>query len=196
MLARSFLVAAILTPPVFVLEMGSHLVPRLPRLGDGHDRAQSQAGIQFVLTTLVLFGPGCAFSARRARPPAPRAGDECARGPRHQRRLCLFARRDLHAVMAAGRNGQRLLRGRGGDRDPDPARALSRSQGEGPRRRRRSSGLWAFSPKTARVDARRQRHRHPDRAGLHRATLCRCARARRFPSMATSSRALHMWMNP
>jgi Cu+-exporting ATPase len=59
-LARALGVAALLTLPVFVLEMGSHLVPAfhhwvMMTLGDWNWR------IQFVLTTLVLFGPGLRF---------------------------------------------------------------------------------------------------------------------------------------
>jgi Cu+-exporting ATPase len=60
-LARSVLIAAILTAPVFGLEMGSHFVPAF------HDWVMTTIGhqrsllIQFVLTTLVLFGPGWRF---------------------------------------------------------------------------------------------------------------------------------------
>ncbi len=60
-LGRAVLVAAILTLPVFVLEMGSHLVPGV------HDWVMSTLGhreswyLQFALTTLVLFGPGLRF---------------------------------------------------------------------------------------------------------------------------------------
>jgi Cu+-exporting ATPase len=59
-LARSLGVAAALTLPIFILEMGSHLVPSfhhwvMVTLGAWNWR------IQFVLTTLVLFGPGLRF---------------------------------------------------------------------------------------------------------------------------------------
>jgi Cu+-exporting ATPase len=59
-LGRALGVAALLTLPVFVLEMGSHLVPAfhhwvMMTLGDWNWR------VQFVLTTLVLFGPGLRF---------------------------------------------------------------------------------------------------------------------------------------
>lgn len=53
--------AAGLTLPVFILEMGSHLVPAI------HDVVMDTVGmqqswyLQFVLTTLVLFGPGLRF---------------------------------------------------------------------------------------------------------------------------------------
>lgn len=60
----SLAVAAALTLPVFVLEMGSHLVPAI------HDFVMETVGmqeswyLQFVLTTLVLFGPGLRFFKR------------------------------------------------------------------------------------------------------------------------------------
>ncbi len=60
-LRRSLFVAAALALPVFVLEMGSHLVPAF------HDIVMTRIGmqtswlIQFALTTLVLFGPGLRF---------------------------------------------------------------------------------------------------------------------------------------
>ncbi len=60
-LARDFTIAAVLTAPVFLLEMGSHLIPGV------HDLIESTIGmqwnwyIQFALTTLVLFIPGIRF---------------------------------------------------------------------------------------------------------------------------------------
>ncbi|WP_425402302.1 heavy metal translocating P-type ATPase [Inquilinus limosus] len=60
-LGRSLAVAAALTLPVFVLEMGSHFVPAI------HDVVMTTIGmreswyLQFVLATLVLFGPGLRF---------------------------------------------------------------------------------------------------------------------------------------
>ena len=67
------LLAAILTLPVFVLEMGSHFVPAI------HDWVMGTLGhrtswyLQFALTTLVLFGPGLRFF-RKGRPGPPAAG--------------------------------------------------------------------------------------------------------------------------
>ncbi|WP_404291181.1 heavy metal translocating P-type ATPase [Microvirga sp. RSM25] len=58
---RSVLIAAILTLPVFALEMGSHFIPAI------HDWVMGTLGhsnswyLQFALTTLVLFGPGLRF---------------------------------------------------------------------------------------------------------------------------------------
>lgn len=58
---RALSIAALLTFPVFVLEMGSHLIPAV------HDFVMSTIGmrsnwlIQFALTTAVLFGPGLRF---------------------------------------------------------------------------------------------------------------------------------------
>lgn len=60
-LNRSLLIAAALTLPIFVLEMGSHFIPAV------HDFVMINIGmqeswyLQFVLTTLVLFGPGLRF---------------------------------------------------------------------------------------------------------------------------------------
>jgi heavy metal translocating P-type ATPase len=62
-LVRSLGLAAVLTLPVFILEMGSHLVPSfhhwvMMTLGDWSWR------LQFVLTTIVLFGPGLRFFSK------------------------------------------------------------------------------------------------------------------------------------
>jgi Au+-exporting ATPase len=60
-LTRDFTIAAVLTVPVFILEMGSHVIPGM------HDLIASTIGmhtnwyIQFVLTTIVLFVPGIRF---------------------------------------------------------------------------------------------------------------------------------------
>ncbi|WP_445504410.1 heavy metal translocating P-type ATPase [Microvirga sp. G4-2] len=60
-LQRSLALAAILTLPVFALEMGSHLIPGV------HEWVMDTIGhreswyLQFILTTLVLFGPGLRF---------------------------------------------------------------------------------------------------------------------------------------
>lgn len=60
-LSRSLLIAAALTLPIFVLEMGSHFIPAV------HDFVMINIGmqeswyLQFVLATLVLFGPGLRF---------------------------------------------------------------------------------------------------------------------------------------
>lgn len=60
-LRRSVFIAALLTLPVFVLEMGSHVIPGM------HEWVMATIGhreswyVQFALTTLVLFGPGVVF---------------------------------------------------------------------------------------------------------------------------------------
>jgi len=59
--ARRFWIAAGLTLPVFVLEMGGHLVPAFHHLVQealGHDGSRF---IQFVLATAVIFWPGRVF---------------------------------------------------------------------------------------------------------------------------------------
>jgi Au+-exporting ATPase len=55
-LKRDLAVAAVLALPVFVLEMGSHVVPGMHHIG-----TQTSWLIQFVLTTGVLLGPGRRF---------------------------------------------------------------------------------------------------------------------------------------
>ncbi len=60
-LRRSLLIAAILTLPVFILEMGSHLIPAMHHWVLGVLGEQTSGYLQFVLTTLVLFGPGLRF---------------------------------------------------------------------------------------------------------------------------------------
>lgn len=60
-LRRSLLVAATLTLPVFILEMGSHLVPAMHHWVMQVLGQQTSWYLQFVLATLVLFGPGLRF---------------------------------------------------------------------------------------------------------------------------------------
>jgi Au+-exporting ATPase len=63
-LVRDLILATLLTAPVFVLEMGSHMIPAIHHwvmatLGQGTSWL-----IQFALTTLVLAGPGRRFFLR------------------------------------------------------------------------------------------------------------------------------------
>ncbi len=60
-LRRSLILAAVLTLPVFVIEMGSHLVPALHHFVAGTIGLQTSWYLQFVLASLVLFGPGLRF---------------------------------------------------------------------------------------------------------------------------------------
>ncbi len=60
-LSRRVLFAAFLTLPVFVLEMGSHLIPAFHHWVMGTIGVQTSWVIQFVLATIVLFGPGRQF---------------------------------------------------------------------------------------------------------------------------------------
>lgn len=60
-LQHSVLVAALLTLPVFVLEMGSHLIPAMHMFVMDNIGMQNSWYLQFVLTSLVLFGPGLRF---------------------------------------------------------------------------------------------------------------------------------------
>ncbi|WP_439579625.1 copper-translocating P-type ATPase, partial [Elioraea sp.] len=60
-LRRAVLVAGLLTLPVFLVEMGAHLVPAIHHLVIHTIGTQSSWLAQFALTTLVLFGPGRRF---------------------------------------------------------------------------------------------------------------------------------------
>ena len=60
-LTRDFTLAAALTAPVFLLEMGSHLIPGVHGLIESTIGMQWSWYIQFALTTLVLFIPGIRF---------------------------------------------------------------------------------------------------------------------------------------
>jgi len=60
-LARDVAIAAILTFPVFVLEMGSHLVPAIHHFVMTTIGMRESWYLQFALTTVVLFWPGLRF---------------------------------------------------------------------------------------------------------------------------------------
>ncbi len=60
-LARRTMLAAILTLPVFLLEMGSHFIPGMHEWVANTIGTQTSWLIQFVLTTAVLLGPGRSF---------------------------------------------------------------------------------------------------------------------------------------
>lgn len=60
-LKKSVILAAVLTLPVFILEMGSHIIPAVHMFVMDTIGMQNSWYFQFVLTTLVLFGPGMRF---------------------------------------------------------------------------------------------------------------------------------------
>ncbi|CAM4100443.1 heavy metal translocating P-type ATPase [Bordetella tumulicola] len=60
-LRRSFTIALLLTLPVFVLEMGSHMIPAFHHWITANLGTQNSWLLQFVLTTLVLAWPGRVF---------------------------------------------------------------------------------------------------------------------------------------
>ena len=60
-LTRAFTLAAVLTAPVFLLEMGSHLIPGVHAMIESTIGMQNSWYVQFALTTLVLFVPGIRF---------------------------------------------------------------------------------------------------------------------------------------
>ena len=60
-LGRMTLLAAVLALPVFVIEMGQHVIPGMHELVTGTIGQKNSFLFQFVLTTIVLFGPGLRF---------------------------------------------------------------------------------------------------------------------------------------
>ncbi|MFV2092029.1 MAG: copper ion binding protein, partial [Hyphomicrobiales bacterium] len=60
-LGRMTLLAAVLALPVFVLEMAGHVFPGFMDFINNSLGEQNSRLIQFVLTTIVLFGPGLRF---------------------------------------------------------------------------------------------------------------------------------------
>lgn len=60
-LKRNMLIAAVLTAPVFAIEMGSHFIPGVHELIHATIGMQASRVLQFVLTTLVLAWPGRQF---------------------------------------------------------------------------------------------------------------------------------------
>lgn len=63
-LKRDVTIAALLTLPVFILEMGSHFVPAIHDFVMAHIGMRESRYAQFLLATLVLFGPGLRFFAK------------------------------------------------------------------------------------------------------------------------------------
>ncbi|SIQ23345.1 heavy metal translocating P-type ATPase [Marinobacterium stanieri] len=63
-LKRDLTIAAVLSLPVFVIEMGSHVIPGMHGLIADTIGMQLSWYIQFVLATLVLFGPGRRFFSK------------------------------------------------------------------------------------------------------------------------------------
>lgn len=61
LLKRDLLIAAVLALPVFILEMGSHLIPAFHHLISVTLGTHNSWLIQFVLTTLILLFPGRRF---------------------------------------------------------------------------------------------------------------------------------------
>ncbi|WMS41966.1 heavy metal translocating P-type ATPase [Acuticoccus sp. MNP-M23] len=60
-LRRDVLIAAALTLPVFILEMGGHLFPPMRTAIEASIGREASWFVQFAFTTLVLFGPGLRF---------------------------------------------------------------------------------------------------------------------------------------
>ncbi|MGE8686467.1 MAG: heavy metal translocating P-type ATPase [Achromobacter sp.] len=60
-LKRSLAIAALFALPVFIMEMGAHMVPAFHHLIADTIGTQNSWYIQFALSTIVLFGPGLRF---------------------------------------------------------------------------------------------------------------------------------------
>lgn len=60
-LNRQTLLAALLALPVFVMEMGSHLIPGVHEFITSTIGMQNSRWLQFILTTIILLGPGLQF---------------------------------------------------------------------------------------------------------------------------------------
>ena len=60
-LRRNVLLAGVLTLPVFILEMGAHLIPAFHMAIESSIGTQTSWIIQFALASIVLFGPGRHF---------------------------------------------------------------------------------------------------------------------------------------
>ncbi|HBQ35630.1 MAG TPA: heavy metal translocating P-type ATPase, partial [Rhodobacteraceae bacterium] len=60
-LGRLTLIAAVLALPVFAIEMGGHFIPGVHDWVNATIGQQNSRYLQFILTTLVLFGPGLRF---------------------------------------------------------------------------------------------------------------------------------------
>ncbi len=60
-LKLSLIVSAVLTLPLFILEMGSHVIPAIHEWVMDNVGLDNNLVLQFVLATLVLFGPGLQF---------------------------------------------------------------------------------------------------------------------------------------
>lgn len=63
-IGRHFLIALVLTLPVFVIEMGSHFIPGVHHWVLANIGMQTSWLLQFVLVTLVLAWPGAGFFAK------------------------------------------------------------------------------------------------------------------------------------
>jgi len=60
-LRRDLIIAFVVTLPVFIMEMGGHFIPAVERWIDSQLGTQNSWVLQFVLTSIVMFGPGFRF---------------------------------------------------------------------------------------------------------------------------------------
>jgi hypothetical protein len=193
---RAFVIAALLTLPVFVAEMGGHLLPAF------HHWLHLTVGqtplrvAQFLLTTLVLLGPGAVFFRLGMPAPASGARHEQPRGPWDRGRLGLVDPCHLRAICRPRGRPPCLFRGRRRDRDAHPAGPLAGGSGARPGRAA-IAGLIALRPDTA---PRLDMHRHAAGRGAgrdhDRRHPCCCGRAPGWRSTALSKPARAMWTRP
>ncbi len=66
-MSQRLILAAILTAPVFVLEMGGHLIPGMHEWVMANIGHETTLYLSFALTTMVLLGPGAASTQRVSR---------------------------------------------------------------------------------------------------------------------------------
>lgn len=134
-IARKTVVAAALALPIFLIEMGSHVLPSIQNLIVESIGQQANWYIQFALTTIILAGPGRVFYIKGF--PAllrgvPDMNSLVAIG--HGSGMALFGRGDFYAWPNARCRSRGLFRGGSGYRRSDPSRTLYGGPGQGPNR--------------------------------------------------------------
>ena len=194
-LKQAFGISLALTLPVFVLEMGSHLIPAMHHWVLANIGRQNSWLLQFALTTLVLAWPGRHFFSkgfmalwRRA----PEMNSLVALGagaawsysvvatfapqwlPEAARNVYFEAAAVIVTLILLGRMLEARAKGRTGA-------AIQR--------------LIGLQPRTARVMRDGQPWTCPS-SRCARARSCWCVRARRSRWTAKSSKAIPMWTNP
>ena len=124
-LSRRMGLAAALALPVFIVEMGGHVFPAFHHWINASIGQETSWVLRFLLTTIVLAGPGAnVLRQRHSRAAEGRARHEQPRRGGHRGGVPVFGRRDLSARAFARRTACRLFRGRSCDRHADSAWAV------------------------------------------------------------------------